>query len=142
MTKLIIIGHGRFAEGILSSARLIAGEQEKVEAINFLEEMTAEDVKSKLLESIGCHEQVLVCCDLLGGTPFKVASLVMEEKPDVKMDVLSGLNLAMLLEAIFERELTTTISDLVDKLVTSGRAGIMNWQALKSQETEDFSDGI
>ena len=33
--KIIVIGHGNFATGIHSSLKLIAGEQEKVDAIDF-----------------------------------------------------------------------------------------------------------
>ena len=93
--KIIVIGHGNFATGIHSSLKLIAGEQEKVDAIDFVEGMSANELKEKILAAITSDEEVLVLCDLLGGTPFKVASTIMGNRPDLKMNVLSGLNLAM-----------------------------------------------
>ena len=43
--KIIVIGHGNFATGIHSSLKLIAGEQEKVDAIDFVEGMSANELK-------------------------------------------------------------------------------------------------
>jgi len=101
--KIVLVGHGHFATGIYSSLQLIAGDQENVEAIDFVEGMSADELKQKILLAISNEEKVLILSDLLGGTPFKVSSTIMVENPTKTMNVLSGLNLAMLMEAVFAR---------------------------------------
>lgn len=72
--KIVLVGHGHFATGIYSSLQLIAGNQENVEAIDFVEGMSADELKQKILLAISNEEEVLILSDLLGGSPFKVSS--------------------------------------------------------------------
>lgn len=143
--KIIVIGHGNFATGIHSSLKLIAGEQEKVDAIDFVEGMSANELKEKILAAITSDEEVLVLCDLLGGTPFKVASTIMGNRPDLQMNVLSGLNLAMLLETVFAR-MTLSFYEVAEKAVAAAHNGVVNGRELFSDDSEvieeDFESGI
>ncbi|AGU73390.1 PTS sugar transporter subunit IIA [Streptococcus constellatus] len=143
--KIIVIGHGNFATGIHSSLKLIAGEQEKVDAIDFVEGMSANELKEKILAAITSDEEVLVLCDLLGGTPFKVASTIMGNRPDLQMNVLSGLNLAMLLETVFAR-MTLSFDEVAKKAVAAAHGGVVNGRELFSDDSEvieeDFESGI
>ena len=41
MIKLVVTAHGEFANGIVSSLNLIAGPQEELEVVNFVEGMSA-----------------------------------------------------------------------------------------------------
>ena len=143
--KIIVIGHGNFATGIHSSLKLIAGEQEKVDAIDFVEGMSANELKEKILAAITSDEEVLVLCDLLGGTPFKVAYTIMGNRPDLQMNVLSGLNLAMLLETVFAR-MTLSFDEVAEKAVAAAHSGVVNGRELFSDDSEvieeDFESGI
>lgn len=71
MISIIVIGHGHFASGIVSSLELIAGKQEGITAIDFTAEMTAADVHEHLSAVLQPKAQALVLCDLLGGTPLR-----------------------------------------------------------------------
>jgi PTS system N-acetylgalactosamine-specific IIA component len=64
---------------------------------------------------------VLVLCDLLGGTPFNVASAIARRSPRVVC--LSGANLAMAVEAaLADGDLDDA---LVERLLETGRSGIV-----------------
>ncbi|HEQ8416843.1 TPA: PTS sugar transporter subunit IIA [Streptococcus pyogenes] len=130
MIAIIVMGHGHFASGIVSSLELIAGPQEKVTAIDFTAEMTAADVQDQLSRALIPEEETLVLCDLLGGTPFKVAATLMESLPNTTCNVLSGLNLAMLIEASFARQTAASFDDLVSGLITCSKEGIVDWKTL------------
>lgn len=58
--KIVLVGHGHFATGIYSSLQLIAGNQENVEAIDFVEGMSADELKQKILLAISNEEEVLI----------------------------------------------------------------------------------
>ncbi|VJK29398.1 PTS system sugar-specific transporter subunit EII [Streptococcus pneumoniae] len=143
--KIVLVGHGHFATGIYSSLQLIAGNQENVEAIDFVEGMSADELKQKILLAISNEEEVLILSDLLGGSPFKVSSTIMGENPAKTVNVLSGLNLAMLMEAVFAR-MTHSFDEVVNKSVVAAQGGVVNGKELFStdaeEEEEDFESGI
>lgn len=136
MISIIVIGHGHFASGIVSSLELIAGKQEGIIAIDFTAEMTAADVHERLSAVLQPKAQTLVLCDLLGGTPFKVAATLMEELSESTLGVLSGLNLAMLIEAVFARQEQLDLEQIVAKLLTTAKEGISNWKSLSGEADE------
>ena len=74
MIGLVVTGHGRFAEGIHTSAQMIAGENEYVRYINLEEGMTPEQlaqanaVKDALLAAIEA-ENAAMKTDLKGEPP-------------------------------------------------------------------------
>jgi len=55
--KIVLVGHGHFATGIYSSLQLIAGNQENVEAIDFVEGMSADELKQKINAYIFCRSK-------------------------------------------------------------------------------------
>ncbi|WP_181814502.1 PTS sugar transporter subunit IIA [Enterococcus cecorum] len=141
--KLVVVAHGHFATGAASALELIVGKQENVAVIDFSEGMSAQTVKEKIAAELVDQSEVLVLSDLLGGTPFKVSTELMTAF-NGKMNVLSGLNLAMLIEAVFAREMLA-FDDLVDKLVNTAKEGVVNAQALfavEDQEDDAFEGGI
>lgn len=142
MIAIIVMGHGHFASGIVSSLELIAGQQEKVTAIDFTAEMTAADVQDQLSRALIPEEETLVLCDLLGGTPFKVAATLMESLSNTTCNVLSGLNLAMLIEASFARQTAASFDDLVLGLITCSKEGIVDWKTLSQQEDGTTDDEL
>lgn len=144
MIKLVITAHGNFASGIMSSLRLIAGDVESVEAIDFVEGMSAGEFKEKLKTAVAGQGQVIVLTDLLGGTPFKTGVELVAELPDQQLAVISGLNLAMLLDASLSR-LTDDFETLVGKLVSVAKEGVVDSISLFSASSNDedtFEDGI
>ncbi|HEL1147635.1 PTS sugar transporter subunit IIA [Streptococcus equi] len=136
MISIIVIGHGHFASGIVSSLELIAGKQEGITAIDFTADMTTADVHERLSAVLQQRLKSLVLCDLLGGTPFKVAATLMEELSESTLDVLSGLNLAMLIEAVFARQEQLDLEQIVAKLLTTAKEGISNWKSFSGEADE------
>ncbi|HEM5273512.1 TPA: PTS sugar transporter subunit IIA [Streptococcus suis] len=144
MIKVIVVAHGQFASGILTSLKLIAGEVENIEAIDFSEGMSAQELKARIKSAILGEREVLILTDLLGGTPFKVSVELATERKEQNVVVLSGLNLAMILEANFSR-LTDDLEQLVGKLITTSKDGIVDSVSLLAEDNHDeelFEDGI
>ncbi|HEM3554281.1 PTS sugar transporter subunit IIA domain-containing protein [Streptococcus suis] len=144
MIKVIVVAHGQFASGILTSLKLIAGEVENIEAIDFSEGMSAQELKARIKSAILGEREVLILTDLLGGTPFKVSVELATEQKEQNVVVLSGLNLAMILEANFSR-LTDDLEQLVGKLITASKDGIVDSVSLLAEDNHDeelFEDGI
>lgn len=95
MTGIIFTGHGSYGSGLLSAVSLLAGESPFYIAVDFSGE-DAETYRETLqsaaltLSEMGC-EQILILCDLLGGTPFQTAVTQFHHSDSVMM--IYGVNL-------------------------------------------------
>lgn len=87
MLSIILTGHGGFASGMEKAMKQILGEQSQFIAIDF---------------QLDCEDGIVFLTDLLGGTPFRVASTLAMQKPGC--EVITGTNLQLLLEMVLERE--------------------------------------
>lgn len=141
--KVVLLGHGHCATGYLSSLEMIVGKQEHVEAIDFLDSMTPQALEEKLEVAIQCEKEVLVLCDLLGGTPFKTAAAYALRSKDQRIEVVSGMNLAMVLEVALGVD---NLSDeSIARVIASAKSGIITSKELfelSDNEAKDDGDGI
>lgn len=123
--ELILISHGKMAEGVKASAELIMGEQEHVHTVCLLPSEGPDDFKKKFEEQIsGMNiEDITVFADLMGGTPANVVSrLIMGGQ---KIHLISGMNLPLVIEW-----LNSQMSGAAFDYVTAGKAGIVDVTAM------------
>lgn len=105
MLSIILTGHGGFASGMEKAMKQILSEQSQFIAIDFPETSSTALLTSQLEEAIAqldCEDGIVFLTDLLGGTPFRVASTLAMQKPGC--EVITGTNLQLLLEMVLERE--------------------------------------
>lgn len=105
MLGIILTGHGGFASGMEKAMKQILGEQSQFIAIDFPETSTTALLTSQLEQAIGeldDDQDIVFLTDLLGGTPFRVASTLALQKPG--REVITGTNLQLLLEMVLERD--------------------------------------
>ena len=119
--ELILISHGKMAEGVKASVELIMGKQEHVHTVCLLPSEGPDDFKSKFEEQIsGMNiEDITVFADLMGGTPANVVSrMIMGGQ---KIHLISGMNLPLVIEW-----LNSQMSGAESDFVTAGKAGIVD----------------
>ncbi|MBC1459186.1 mannose/fructose/sorbose PTS transporter subunit IIA [Listeria newyorkensis] len=136
----IIIGtHGESARELLKSTEMIIGKQDNVEFITFVPGENTDTLIQKLtdkLDAIDASEGVLFMVDLFGGSPYNAASQI--ALPKEKMDVVTGVNIPMLLETLSMRTVSG-FEDLLNTALTAGREGVKSLkQALKNVEEDDL----
>jgi PTS system N-acetylgalactosamine-specific IIA component len=105
MLGIILTGHGGFASGMEKAMKQILGEQSQFIAIDFPESSTTALLTAQLeqaVETLDSEEDIVFLTDLLGGTPFRVASTLAMQKDG--REVITGTNLQLLLEMVLERE--------------------------------------
>lgn len=120
MTGIIVTGHGTFSEGMISAIDLLGGNQEHLKYVNFTASMSTDALNSRLecavLELAGCTH-ILILCDLVGGSPFKEAAVIASKREDIT--VIGGANMAMLIEAVFNRAVCRDGRELAQRCVTT-----------------------
>ena len=77
MLGIILTGHGGFASGLEQAMKQILGEQPQFIAIDFPESSTTARLTAQLEQAVNeldAEHDIVFLTDLLGGTPFRVAS--------------------------------------------------------------------
>jgi mannose PTS system EIIA component len=120
MMKILIVGHGNLPKVLVETAEMIYGSVKNVTYLCFESHQNIdeymEDLKTICLDS---HE-VLVLADILGGSPFmQMARLSNEIKSTTNIEIVTGVNLGMLIEVISQKE-NKTLNELRDLAKQTG----------------------
>ena len=144
MIGLVITGHGQFAEGMHSSAKMIAGENENNKYVCFEEGMSLEDLAEKLnaaYNELSACDGIVVLSDLPGGSPFNTAVQCAAANPDKNIVVLSGTNLPMIITGSTMLSFETDPQALAEELLFEGKDNVVRFELTVREEEED-EDGI
>ncbi len=129
----IIVGtHGRFAEGILESLKMILGEQKNVKSVTLVPGEGPDDVIKKYeaaIQEMDCEDGVLFLNDLFGGSPYNAACRLAISNE--KYGIVTGVNLPMLIEMASAQMAYggEDIKALMEKAVEAGKNGTQTFHA-------------
>ena len=145
MIGIVVTGHGLFAEGMHSSAVMIAGENEHIKYVCFKEDMGLEGLAEKLnaayAELSDC-DGIVVLSDLPGGSPFRTAVESSMSFPDKNIVVLSGTNLPMIITAATMASFETDSNAMAEELLFEGKDNVVRFAMAEREEAEEEEDGI
>lgn len=144
MLSIILCGHGGFASGLAQAMQQIVGEQPQFIAIDFPESSTTSLLTSQLeaaVRQLGDGQDIIFLTDLLGGTPFRVASTLALQKTG--REVITGTNLQLLLEMMLERDAVSGEAFRLQALAC-GHRGLTSLvdELHKSRQQDVASEGI
>lgn len=119
----IIVSHGPFAKAALQSTEMIIGEQENVITLEVDYDTTLEGMAKalkKVIKDKGA-ENVIIFCDILGGTPANACIKNLDEFPN--LSVVTGFNLPVLIESFMfvtndKEELLTHLKETHEESLT------------------------
>ena len=95
---MIVVGHGTFAQGLLSPMRMLMGDIQDFCEIEFPVGMAEEELEAQIIlaaKKFEKHDEILILTDIEGGTPFKMAVKVAYEN---QYTVITGVNLPLVLQ--------------------------------------------
>lgn len=125
MIGVIVATHGKMASGILDAVEMICGEQEEFEVVSLQRGQDAESLGEEIAEKIekmNDGDGVVILVDLLGATPMNQSALNLFKWDNV--EVITGVNLPMVVTATMERDCFNDIKELVDKIKSDGKESI------------------
>lgn len=125
--NIILVSHGDLAKGILSSAQMIIGKQENIEAFGLYPQSSVDDLEKMLeteLEKVKETEEILIMTDLFSGSPFNVVTRLMHRYP--KVQHITGMNLPLLLEVVTKCNLDMDIRDVSKQAISSAKHAIID----------------
>jgi mannose PTS system EIIA component len=123
MVGILLVAHGSIAESFLSVARQILGETPRVMAYGLPEPLEEEQVVEDIRlakKALDEGDGMLILTDMFGGTPCNLSLSFLE---DEQIEVLTGMNLPMVLKILSSRQ-GTTLSELARTAMECGRENI------------------
>lgn len=125
MVQIIVASHGPLSASIVKSASLIAGSSSiaDIKTISITMETSVEEARKAVetvLDSFDENDEILALTDIYGGSITRVISEYIGVR---KIDVITGVNLGILLEAILMKD-TLEYDELVNYLIENGKNGI------------------
>lgn len=95
-----MFSHDKLSEAFIQALEMIAGEQEQLRAVDVKTGMSTEDIDRALdqaIKEVDSGDGVVIITDLFGGSP---ANFALARMAAGKVEVISGLNLAMVLKMV------------------------------------------
>ena len=127
---VVVATHGRLAQEMLATAEQIVGALQQVTACTVEPGSSAETLRENIQEAIArvdTGEGVLVMADLFGGSPCQQSMALCSK---ANLEVVTGVNLPMLIKASSLRQEGTTVNALAQALVQYGQRNITLASAL------------
>lgn len=124
---IILTSHGNLASGVYSSVKMIAGDFSNVRICELHKGENFDNLDKRLLKAyddLNSYDNILILCDMAGGTPFNRAVLTLSKKKNVSF--ICGLNFEMLYQA-----LTLDIKDkddLIQEIIRTSRRSITEYK--------------
>lgn len=109
MYRVLLLSHGNLAQELLRTVEMVIGKQpeQDVRALPLQPEQDMDQyyraVDGFVMES-GAFGGCLIFTDIAGGSPFITSAKVYRERAgSIKMDIITGMNLPMVIEAVSNR---------------------------------------
>ena len=122
MIGVVLATHGQLAQEMLRTAEAVVGKLPQVAAVSVV--ATEPDVRSTIeaaIRSVDQGEGVLLITDLLGGSPTNLCLSFLTER---KVEVVTGVNLPMLLKLGVLRAAGKSIEQVAHELAEAGQKSI------------------
>lgn len=126
MVSVLIVSHAPLANAFIESAKMIMGEDlPPCDSLHLVlgQDMEAFDAMlDEKLSRLDAGDGVLVLADLFAGSPGNAVAYRLN-RPN--LELIAGVNLAMVLEALSADE-DTTLSELKDAVMEAGRVSVVD----------------
>jgi len=124
MIGIVIVTHCQLGEALIGAAEFIIGSRPaSLESVSIDLNENAEKLRNNIsqgIKNVEGQEGVLILTDMFGGTPSNLSYSFLEEG---RIEVLSGVNLPVLIQAASMRE-KLKLDDLAANLESFGKKSI------------------
>jgi PTS system mannose-specific IIA component len=124
MIGIIVLTHGNMARELVRVAEVISGPVELCEAISFPWETSFNEgvrIVKEAIERLDTGDGVLILTDMYGDTPSNIAMQFLDKG---RVEVVTGVNLPMLLRLVISSRNDARQAEFIDWLVDKARRGI------------------
>ena len=125
MIGIVIVTHSQLGDALIGAAEFIIGNRpEAIGSVSIDLSENADKLRTKIargIKKVQGQEGILILTDMFGGTPSNLSYSFLEEG---HIEVLSGVNLPILIQAASLRDNNMKIDELAAKLEVFGKKSI------------------
>ena len=125
MIGIVIVTHGQLGDALIGAAEFIIGKRpEAMESVSIDLSESAQKLRAKIarrIKKVEGQEGILILTDMFGGTPSNLSYSFLEEG---HIEVLSGVNLPILIQAASLRDKNVELEELAANLEVFGKKSI------------------
>ena len=125
MIGIVIVTHSQLGDALIGAAEFIIGNRPAaMESVSIDLSQNADKLRTKIargIKKVEGNEGILILTDMFGGTPSNLSYSFLEEG---HIEVLSGVNLPILIQAASLRDKNMKLDELAAKLEIFGKKSI------------------
>jgi PTS system mannose-specific IIA component len=125
MTGILTVTHGNFGKILAETVEFILDKTiENVLSVSVIPNEDPEILKKKIkqgIKKVKSDKGVIIFTDMFGGTPSNISYSFLDEG---LIEVISGLNLPLLLKAVTIRDKSIPLDEMTSTLIEHGKKSI------------------
>lgn len=137
MKYVILVSHGKFANGLNDALSMLAGNREDILSVGLengksIDEFTA--LFTEKVKDISTDDEVILLGDIIGGSPLTNATNVLVNK-GIKTVILGGMNLPLALTTVLMKD-TVFLDEIADQVLEQARMAMQEFKIVEESEED------
>lgn len=137
MKYVILVSHGKFANGLNDALSMLAGNREDILSVGLengksVDEFTA--LFTEKVKDISTDDEVILLGDIIGGSPLTNATNVLVNK-GIKTVILGGMNLPLALTTVLMKD-TVSLDEIADQVLEQACMAMQEFKIVEESEDD------
>ena len=137
MKYVILVSHGKFANGLNDALSMLAGNREDILSVGLengksVDEFTA--LFTEKVKDISTDDEVILLGDIIGGSALTNATNVLVNK-GIKTVILGGMNLPLALTTVLMKD-TVSLDEIADQVLEQARMAMQEFKIVEESEDD------
>ena len=137
MKYVILVSHGKFANGLNDALSMLAGNREDILSVSLENGKSVDEFVALFTEKvkdISTDDEVILLGDIIGGSPLTNATNVLVNK-GIKTVILGGMNLPLALTTVLMKD-TVSLDEIADQVLEQARMAMQEFKIVEESEDD------
>lgn len=137
MKYVILVSHGKFANGLNDALSMLAGNREDILSVGLENGKSVDEFVALFTEKvkdISNDDEVILLGDIIGGSPLTNATNVLVNK-GIKTVILGGMNLPLALITVLMKD-TVSLDEIADQVLEQARMAMQEFKIVEESEED------
>lgn len=137
MRYVILVSHGKFANGLNDALSMLAGNREDILSVGLENGKSVDEFVALFTEKvkdISTDDEVILLGDIIGGSPLTNATNVLVNK-GIRTVILGGMNLPLALTTVLMKD-TVSLDEIADQVLEQARMAMQEFKIVEESEED------
>ena len=137
MKYVILVSHGKFANGLNDALSMLTGNREDILSVGLENGKSVDEFLALFTEKvkdISTDDEVILLGDIIGGSPLTNATNVLVNK-GIKTVILGGMNLPLALTTVLMKD-TVSLDEIADQVLEQARMAMQEFKIVEESEED------